>query len=288
MKFLVCTDGSERSMAVLPHAARLAKTAGAQLVLMRVLDERVDAAGVVSPKLEDAVAAVEREWKRSLESQLETAGLSGATVIAKRAWGKEVADAIRDTADETGAGLIALASRGAGAIRHALLGSVAMGVISRADVPVLTTGARVGSPGTGAGYHLLVTSDGSADSRSVFEGLRGLLSAGRIKVTLIEVVTPKPGETDIAAKWRATETLTALLKRLPDGVDADVEARVAPLGADIDAAISAAGRELGADAIAMATHGHSARRHLVAGSTALGVLANGELPVILVKSRPVD
>jgi nucleotide-binding universal stress UspA family protein len=163
-----------------------------------------------------------------------------------------------------------------------------MGVISRADVPVLTTGPKVASPGSGAGYHLVVTSDGSPDSRSVFEGLRGLLAAGSIRVTLLQVVTAKTGETDIAAKWRATETLTAQLNRLPDGVDAGIEVRVVPLGADMDAAINATAGELGADAIAMATHGHSARRHLVAGSTALGVLANGELPVILVKSRPVD
>lgn len=276
-------------MAVLPHAARLAKAANADLVLMRVLDDRVDAAGVVAAKLEDAVAAVEQAWKSDLAERLTEAGVSGATVVAKRAWGKEVADAIRETADETGAGLIALASRGSGAIRHALLGSVAMGVISRADVPVLTTGAHVKAlPASVPGYHLVVTSDGSADSRSVFEGLRSLLAGGGIRVTLLEVVTPKTGETDIAAKWRATETLTAELKRLPDGVDGGIEVRVVPLGADIDAAISAAARELGADAVAMATHGHSARRHLVAGSTALGVLANGELPVILVKSRPVE
>ena len=62
-------------------------------------------------------------------------------------------------------------------------------------------------------------------------------------------------------------------------------ARVVPPGAGVEAAIAGAARELRADAIASATHGHSARRHLVAGSTALGVVKLAEVPVILVKSH---
>ena len=63
---------------------------------------------------------------------------------------------------------------------------------------------------------------------------------------------------------------------------------VVPPGAGIDTAIIEAAKELGADAIASATHGHSARRHLIAGSTALGVARLAPVPVILVKSAPVE
>lgn len=288
MKFLVCLDGSPRSLTVLPHAARLAAAVGAELQLTRVLDPRVDAAGIVTPDLEGALARVETDWKAELQTLLASSGVPGSVSVVRRDWSKEIADAISACAQAESASLIALSSRGSGAIRHALLGSVAMGVISRGAAPILAAGARIGPPASGRdGYHLVVTSDGSADALSVFEGLRPLLAGGKLRVTLLEVVVPALKEPEPAAKSRATESLTALLPRLPEGVPAAIEVRTVPPGAGIDTAILAAAAELGADAVAMATHGHSARRHLVAGSTALGVLGMAEIPVILVKSRPV-
>lgn len=288
MKFLVCIDGSPRSLDALPHAAKLAAATGAELVLMRVLDPRTDAAHIVAPELETALKQVEATWLAELESQLSAANVPGSAMVVRREWSKQTADAISAAAGEAGVTLIALSSRGHGAIRHALLGSVAMGVISRGADPVMTTGGRVQPPSGGAGYHLVITSDGSPDARSVFEGLRPVLAGTSVRVTLLEVVTPRPGESDAAAKLRSTENLSALTSRLPEGIHAGFEVRIAPPGAGIDTAIVTAARELGADAIAMATHGHSARRHLVAGSTALGVLGAAEVPVILVKSRPVE
>lgn len=82
--------------------------------------------------------------------------------------------------------------------------------------------------------------------------------------------------------------LRPLLERVPAGVEAAAVVRVVPPGAGIDTAIAGAAADLRADAIASATHGHSARRHLVAGSTALGVVKLAEVPVILVKSHPVN
>lgn len=289
MKFLVCLDGSPRSLDVIPHAARLAGVASAELILTRVLDPRVDAAGVMTPDLESAVKRVEATWQAELDQQLAATGYPGRAVVVRREWSKEIADAITGLAAAEGAALVALSTRGSGAIRHALLGSVAMGVISRGPAPVMAAGGHLAPPAAARkGYHMVITSDGSPDARSVFEGLRPLLEAGPFRVTLLEVASPRAGESETAAKWRATEDLSALRSRLPGGVECGIEVRTVPPGAGIDTAILATVRDLGADAIAMATHGHSARRHLVAGSTALGVLGLAEVPVILVKSRAVD
>ncbi len=289
MKFLVCIDGSPRSYGVIPHAARLASVTGAEITLTRVLDPRVDAASVVAPELEPALKQVEAAWTADLESHLGGLGVPAGTTILRRQWGKDIADAIAGAAMGEGYALIALTSRGSGAVRHALLGSVSMGVISRGADPVLVIGAEVAPPATDRdGYHLLITSDGSPDARSVFEGLRPLLATGGVRVTLLQVVTVGPGETEAAAKLRASNDLAALQERLPDGVRAELEVRTVPPGAGIDTAILAAASAHSADAVAMATHGHSARRHLVAGSTAMGVLGQSTLPVILVKSRAVD
>lgn len=288
MKILVTTDGSERSLCVLPHAARFATALGAELVLMRVLDPRTDASKEVAPTLEEATARVRERWTAELREVLAARGIAGEICIAGRKWGEDIPSAIHRAADELEATLLAMDSRGTGAIRHALLGSVTMGVISRADLPVMTLGGCPPAPGHTGPYHLLVTSDGSPDSRSVIPGLGEILSPGKTKVTLLQVVVMKALEPEAEAEARGMLDLRPLLERIPAGVPATAMVRVVPPGAGIDTAIAGAAADVGADAIASATHGHSARRHLVAGSTALGVVKLAGVPVILVKSHAVD
>lgn len=288
MKILVTTDGSERSLCVLPHAARFASAFDAELVLMRVLDPRTDASAEVAPNLEEATARVRERWSAELREVLSARGIAGQTHIAERKWGEDVPSAIHRAADELGATLLAMDSRGTGAIRHALLGSVTMGVISRADLPVMTLGGCPPAPGHTGVYHLLLTSDGSADARSVIPGLGEILSPGKAKVTLLQVVVMKALEPEAEAEARGMTGMRPLLERIPAGVEASLMVRVIPPGAGLDTAIAGAASDVRADAIASATHGHSARRHLVAGSTALGVVRLAEVPVILVRSHPVD
>ena len=288
MNILVCTDGSTGSLAILPHAARLARALGARIVLSRVLDPRVDAGDTVTPRLEDAVARVKDEWSDWLRQTLAREGIEGEVLIPEREWGKEIADAISDAAEETSAAIVAVSSRGAGAIRHALFGSVALGIISRADLPVLTlAGSHPTKAGAGT-YHIVITSDGSPDSRSIFGGLENLLVPGKTRVTLLEVVTMKAQETEAEAQARALPYLESLRSRIPGGVEVAIVAKAAPASSRVDSVIVQAAKEFGADAIASSTHGHSARRHLVAGSTALGMVEKAGMPVILVKSQPVD
>lgn len=287
MKILVTTDGSERSLCVLPHAARFATATGARLTLMRVLDPRTDAAGEVAPKLEEALERVRGRWAGELRETLAARAIDGDVHIAERAWGEDVPAAIHRAADDLQATILAMDSRGAGAIRHALFGSVTMGVISRADLPVMTLGGCPPVPGYDGKYHLLITSDGSPDALSVVDGLGKILSPGTVRVTLLEVAVMKALEPEAEAEARALASLQPLRDRLPGGVEAEMVVRVVPPGAGIDTTIATAAKDLRADAIASATHGHSARRHLVAGSTALGVVKLANVPVILVKSHAV-
>jgi nucleotide-binding universal stress UspA family protein len=288
MKILVTTDGSERSLCVLPHAARFATATGAELTLMRVLDPRTDASGDIAPSLEEALVQVRERWTAELGAVLAERGIAGETHIAERKWGEDIPTTIHRAADETAATLLAMDSRGTGAIRHALFGSVTMGVISKADLPVMSLGGCPPLPGYDGIYHLLITSDGSPDARSVFAGLGEVLAPAKVKVTLLQVVVMQALEPEAEAEARGLSELRPLLERVPAGVEAAAMARVIPPAGGIDTAIAGAAADIRADAIATATHGHSARRHLVAGSTALGVVKLADVPVILVKSHPID
>lgn len=269
MNILVTTDGSEQSLCILPHAARIAEALGAELALMRVLDKGDDAAVVES----------------ELEAALRPISAQGSVLTVEQRQGENIAAAIHRAADELPAAMLAMGSRGRGAIKHAILGSVSMDVVATADLPVMVLTDCPPVASQDSVFHVLVTYDGSPDARSVLEMLTPLLVAGRTRVTLLEVALMSALETESEAAERVRPGLEALAQRIPDGVPCNVEIRVVPPAAGIDTAIAVAARELGVDAIASATHGHSARRHLVAGSVAQGVVKLAEVPVILVKSH---
>ena len=67
MLVLATTDGSDRSLQALPHAARLASVAGAELLLLRVLDPRLDCAESRAPRLAEAAREVAATWTSELE-----------------------------------------------------------------------------------------------------------------------------------------------------------------------------------------------------------------------------
>ncbi len=69
MKFLVTTDGSGRSLQALPHAVRLARVAGADLLLVRVLDPLLDCGASRAPSLAEATAEVASKWMDELQQR---------------------------------------------------------------------------------------------------------------------------------------------------------------------------------------------------------------------------
>jgi len=283
MRIIVTTDGSERSLQALPHGARFAQAVGGELVLGHVVDPLLDLGGEMATSVAVAAGNVVERWRRELAVLLEREGLAAEVeVIIKRAR-EPLPEAVLRLARESKADVIAMATRGTGALRHAVVGSTAMAVISAGEVPVLAAGDAVTAPkAAGQTYRVLATSDGSAASEPALVALGSVLPPGAVPVTLLRVCECAPGADDAEAACRAElETARALLPA--DLEVAQVLRQQAP-GSDVATPILDAAEEFAADAIAMATHGHSARRHLFAGSVALAVLARSERPLILVRS----
>lgn len=285
MKLLVTTDGSARSLVALPHAASLARATGSTITLVRVLDQFMDLGKHLAVKLDDAAALATAEWEASLAAALRSAGVEGDLLVAKKVHGEETWDTILRAASEQGASLIAMDSRGTGAIRHALLGSVAMGLLGRTKLPVMVTGPRIqptvnptASPADG--YHVVATSDGSPASLAVLRALRPLAESTGLTVTLLRLCWPaaRHSAEDCAAQLRSFRS------ELPASARVTEVVREMTLTDGAAPAIVAVAGELGASAIAIATHGHSAAYHLFGGSTALGVVSQSSVPVILARS----
>ncbi len=290
MRILVTTDGSEHSLNALPHAARLADATGSKLLLTRVLDKRQDLAKEIVPTLGEAAKAVSARWESELRANA-TVIASGAEpsvfVMARR---EDMPTAVLRASDELRAGVVVMSTRGAGVVRHALLGSVSMEVLGRSEVPLMLAGANIQPPVNEGPYHILVTTDGSQASAVVWPVLRQVfrrVTSVAVRVTILQVFTPKDAEqpdhlASVDAEWQ----LSQFRKLAPERLDVGAVARKQAPGEKVDAAILSVAQELGVDAIWMATQGHSIRKHVLLGSTALGVLNQSPVPVTLVRANP--
>jgi nucleotide-binding universal stress UspA family protein len=137
---LVPLDGSALAEQILPHAANLADHDGAELTLLRVVEGQ--------PEPEPGRLAAYRPREDSAAEQRDTAELylsrlaaellaSGHPAHTAVVEAEHPARAILTAAEERGADLIALATRGRSGLAHTILGSVADKVIRGGTLPVL-------------------------------------------------------------------------------------------------------------------------------------------------------
>lgn len=280
MTILVTTDGSPHSLRAIPHAVRLAAAVGQDVHLFRVL-EPSDA-----PAVSHSGPGIDEDIRRLTTE----AGVRAVASIGHREPAERASGAILRLAEEHDASLIVMATRGAGFVRRALIGGVATGVLSKSTRPVMLIGPRVPAPNPDYGlYRVLVTTDGSPASETVVPVLHAVIEdapSGRVDVTLLRVYRDARSDTPSSevAVDDCHEQLRVLAGRLPQHVATSTEVRqIHPLGG-VDTAIVDVATDRRADAIWMATHGHSLRRHALVGSVGIQVLGRGTLPVVFVRA----
>ncbi len=279
---IICsTDGSLRSMHALPHAAYLAETLGQRLNLVQVFDPSAVTCKHgpdEARRLQDEIAVL----KAGMRLQLTEIGVQPETECRALLKGESVADAILNEAAETHTRLIAMDTRGHRALRHALLGSVALDVLARSRMPVMMTGPEVQPPRRYGSYVVLATYDGSPESELVFESLRRLDCSRNLSIVIAWVYTPALGDRAEAVEVRERcEKLDALRERYLSGPDCEVIVRTAREFSTAEMTIAELAAEVRADAIAMSTRGYDSGRHLLLGSVADGLLAHSPVPLIL-------
>jgi nucleotide-binding universal stress UspA family protein len=123
---LVMTDGSRRSLRVLPHAARLAAVTKASLLLTRVLDPLTDCGDEQAPSLAEATRRVAARWQQQLDAQVAGLGVPASASVVIKTRSESRSHAIVRHADESEARLIAMSTHGGGLLRRVALGSVAV------------------------------------------------------------------------------------------------------------------------------------------------------------------
>ena len=136
-RILVATDGSEEAQLAATTAADLAQRTNSELHVVTVGPDLPFYELVEHPAdFEDVVHDQRRGAKEVLEQQVKRIEESGGTVNERYQREGRADEEIVVLAEEIGAGLIVMGSRGRGRLRRALLGSVTDAVVRHAHCPV--------------------------------------------------------------------------------------------------------------------------------------------------------
>ncbi len=142
-KILLATDSSEEAELALSTAIDLANSTNSQLHVVTVGPWNPDPsyasheASLRWETYEQASEAIRKEAQEILDNQVRKIEEGGGTVQeAHLRRGRKDEEIVR-VAEEIGAGLIVMGSRGLGGMRRALMGSVSDSVLRHAHCPVL-------------------------------------------------------------------------------------------------------------------------------------------------------
>jgi nucleotide-binding universal stress UspA family protein len=142
-KILLATDGSEEAQLAFASAADLSEKTDSELHVvyvghMPLVSYESPGAITLDPDLSGRMQEdAEQEARRKLDEQVRQVGKTDGEVAEMHARVGRPDAEIVGLADELGAGLIVLGSRGLGTLRRALMGSVSDSVVRHAHCPVL-------------------------------------------------------------------------------------------------------------------------------------------------------
>jgi nucleotide-binding universal stress UspA family protein len=291
---LLPLDGSALSESAVPYAEAIARAGGARIALVRVAVVR---ALPGADPADGQLRAIE-EARAYLSEHAERLSARGFAVEFAVACG-DPAELILAEQHIRNADLIVMATHGRTGLRRAIFGSVADGVVRRADAPVFLVPAGAGPfPIADRGLRMLIPLDGSERSEEILPVAAGLADAFGATMLLLESARPEPPASNpVEARNQLLRVGTIATEHAIDGArdhleriavglragarEVEVHAVTGPPGPTI----VAEARAQRADVVAMSTHGRGGLARLVLGSVAEHVLREGGLPMLVARPR---
>lgn len=138
-KILIPLDGSSRAEAILQHVEPLALNLGAEFYLLQVIDPVAGAAGLDGLSLDVLHEMIDQEAEQANSYLERICGALAAKKIKSTPVVRygPIVQTIIETANDKSVDLIALASHGRSGLARIFYGSVAAGILQRADRPLL-------------------------------------------------------------------------------------------------------------------------------------------------------
>lgn len=292
---LVPTDFSETAQAAADWALEIARTQGATVHLLHVLTLPAPRPHY-APAPPDLQQALQKAAVEQLDAEAERLAGRGIEVVTDLEIGIP-SQVIVHFSEKLAPALMVIGTRGLTGLSHLLLGSTAERVVQHSRCPVLTIHPE------DAGKHrtlstIVVPTDFSSDAELAIHASRRLLEPLEENTRLVlvhafnlpvEYTAYGPIPTSVSyledTGLEAQEHLDRLAAELRgEGLTVETVARE---GYPPEVIVSEAER-IGADLIAMGTHGRSGLAHLLLGSTAERVVQKAPCPVMTVRRQEKD
>jgi len=288
---LVATDFSPDAEAAIEWARQLASEHGARLVLVHAVATTPPAAPEYVPLGAPFYADACEKAEEQLEAVAATLRGSGIAVESELA-AEPVVGAVLKAAAAHAADLIVAGTRGLTGWKRVVFGSVSARLVREATCPVLTTHAE--DPGRHRPARtILVPTDFSEDASLAADSASRILGKGGPdrRLVLLHVYryptffanAPQPVlATSMEAVVDAAQQEMARLAERFAAAGLHVDTRVAegePARTILRHAV-----DVGADVIAMGTHGRSGLDRMLLGSTAERVVSAAPCPVLTVRT----
>jgi nucleotide-binding universal stress UspA family protein len=290
-RILVATDGSEDAVLALQAASDLSNRSGSVLHVVHAW-QNTRAAFLPAAAVDEYSQAHKQRQEEAgkfLEEQAQRLRSTGVNVAGVHLKGGRAADAIVDLAEELEADLVVVGSRGLGAVKRLVVGSVSEGVVSLAPCPVLVVR---GGEGVWPPTRIVVGADLSEEARKACElamSLAGILWAEVALIMAYErrmvmsrgIGDPRPLIEADRARSQAWEALSQLSTGLENvgGVRPKIRAILGDAAAVIQEAAEE-GKE--STLVVVGRRGMGGVRRFVLGSVSSDVLRSVSGPVLIV------
>ncbi len=276
-KILLATDGSQEAQTAAATAVNLAKSTHSELHVLTV--------GPGSPSYDVRIPEVAEELRRQaqeiLDEQVKKIKQSGGEVAQAHlrlaehhhpGFEHHPSDDVVRVAEEIGAGLIVVGSRGRGGVRRALMGSVSDSVVRHAHCTVMVVrGEPVAFP-----TKILVATDRSREAK-----LAATTAAYLTKSTNSELHVVQVGFEQI--REESQKELDTEVDMIGESGAQDIQAHL-EFGRP-DTAIIDLAEELGAGLIVMGSRGLGGIRRALLGSISDSVVRHAHCPVLVVRQE---
>ena len=299
-KILLATDGSREAELSARTAADLAQKTHSELHMVHafgivpvgppVYPEATDLQSVeYEAETEEGQRISEQRAREVLQEEVEKVRSAGGTVAGEHLIEGRVAPGIVGLAEEIGAGLVVVGSRGRGGIRRALMGSVSDSVVRHAHCPVLVVrdGGRERDylPG-----RILLAVDGSAEASAAARTAAELADHTDSELHVVHVGEVRPVSHPERRGYRARydelqEQARRLLKEQVDEVNSaggTVSRAHLRMGRP-DEEIVVLGEEIGAGFIVTGSRGLGGMRRALMGSASDSIVRHAHCPVLVVR-----
>ena len=292
-RILLATDGSKEAELATKTALKLAQQTGSELHVIHVLALPLDTQDPSSFE-PDVRRQLEKRTRARLEEMVRRIEISGGTVEGSHLRVGRPDAQIITQAEEMGAGLIVMGSRGFGSMRRALTGSVSDSVVRHAHCPVMVV---LGEP-TEFPTKILLATDGSEEAELASSTAADLAKStnSELHVVYVEPVSyvyemtewetyraDLPDKLEQASEELAESRLETQVQKMEEA-GAQISGTHARVGFPDVEIVGLAGK-VGAGLIVMGSRGRGPLKRALMGSVSDSVVRRSHCPVLVVRTE---